>query len=200
MSDDLNESWPPQGHRIASSEHLKALGEITLAYNYFEETIGLLFTRTMPTEEAFSARLYQRMNNRDRIDLLSAIVSAASIDEEIKDGLKYVILCYDICTDNRNILSHAILESSDADIIELSKKAARDPTRLTQFKVPLEDLRRFAEDTGNCFTYALRLSLTISARAAPQDARGSIPDWHFSLPSKPQKPSKLTPHLPPAGQ
>jgi hypothetical protein len=130
------DEWPYSFNTIAPAAQLHALGQITLVFNYLEESIGNIFKVAMPTNSAFSEAMYHKLNNRDRVDLLAAIVRESSKEDDIKEAILHLLTCYSICADNRNILMHAILESADADIISLSKKASRDPTRLIEFRNP----------------------------------------------------------------
>jgi hypothetical protein len=129
MTNSANvDEWPSEQDTIAPAAHLQALGQITLVFNYLEESIGGVFNETMPTNITFSERLYHKLNNRDRIDLLTAIIQESDKETDIKDALLHLLNCYEICSGNRNILLHAILESADADILNLSKKGGQRST------------------------------------------------------------------------
>jgi hypothetical protein len=207
------DGWPTEFSRLASVAQLHALGQVTLVYNYLEEQISRVFYRCMPTSGDFSSRLFHKLGNRDRIDLLSAVVSASDYLPEAKEALLHLLTCYDICTENRNILMHAIIESADADILTLSKTASNDPARYIHFRLPISDLRLVADQMAEAFTYALRLENWVAAQtglfAGPiiqTSSLGSQFDLskHIAalgtLPGKPPKPRKLTPYQPPATQ
>jgi hypothetical protein len=205
-----HDKWPDAFNTIASAAQLQALGQITLMYNYLEEGIGNLFKKTMPTDETFSEKLYHKLNNRDRTDLLTAIINKSDRDADIKEAILYLLDCYNICTGNRNILLHAILEGADADILSFSKKASRDPGRENQFRIPLADLRLVADQMSQAVLYAMRIYTTISAREAPRPP--ATPTKGFlgeaasnlhrvmkafeTLPDKPSKPRSLIPYGP----
>ncbi|QIG95480.1 MULTISPECIES: hypothetical protein [unclassified Bradyrhizobium] len=185
---DPDGNWPTSFNRIASSAQLEALGQITLMFNYLEEGIGTIFKAVMPTDTDFSNRLYHKLNNRDRIDLLSAIAKTTCRDG-VQEEIIYLLNCYEICTENRNILQHAILESADEDIISLSKKATRDPNRQNEFRIPLTELRGVADDMAELFVYTMRLQAMIDARADPSTTASLA-----ASPDRPPKPSILIPY------
>jgi hypothetical protein len=202
------DEWPSRTNTIAPAAQLLALGQITLVYNYLEESIGNIFKKVMPTDASFSEKFYHRLNNRDRINLLNAIIQQSTLEADIKEALLYLLNSYHICTENRNVLLHAILESADADILNISKKAARDPGRDIQFRIPLADMRLVADQMGDAFVYAMRIQTTISARSNPPQVSSvglfpvasTLPDVLKSLeslPPKPPKPHKLVPYQPP---
>ena len=202
MTDDKDiEGWP-SSFKVATAAQIHALGQVTLVYNYLEEAVGQVFTEAMPTNQAFSERLYHKLNNRDRIDLLSAVTQASDRDADLKEGILYLLNCHDICTQNRNILMHAIIESVDADIVTAFKKKSQDPTREIQFRLPLADLRLVADEMSSMFIYAMRLQSCISARAkhqptepTPEYIQSTI-DALATMPVKPPKPRALSQYQP----
>jgi hypothetical protein len=205
---DSTLEWPTLNNTIASPAQLQALGQITLVYNYLEESVGNLFSDVMPTDAAFSDKLYHKLNNRDRVDLMTAVVRQSGQDDDVKEELLYLLSCYAICTENRNILLHALLDSADADILKLAKKAARDPTREIEFHLPLADLRLVADQMADLFVHAVRLQRALNERKsapkihnsglipAPFDVEGMV--VASTLPDRPTKPSPLTPYKPPS--
>jgi hypothetical protein len=182
------DGWPIRRSRLATVAQLHALGQITLAYNYCEETAGLLFARCMTTDQQFSTKLFHKLNNRTRIDLLTAIISQNEKNEAVKSALFQFLVAYDICTDNRNILMHAILEDAGADLLKLSKRASNDPAREIHFSVPLTELRQLAQEISDTFVFGLKLEVWMTHRI-----RGDASD---ALPEIPPKPRKLTPSPP----
>jgi hypothetical protein len=200
------EGWPNSFNRVANAAQIHALGQVTLVYNYLEEAVGRVFIEAMPTNQAFSEQLYHKLNNRDRIDLLTAVTQASDRDADVKEAILHLLNCHDICSENRNILMHAIIDSVDADIVTAFKKASRDPTREIQFRLPLADLRLVADEMSLMFVYAMRIQNCIISRAKDQPT-GPMPehiqrtmDWLGTTPEKPPKPRRLIPYKPPADQ
>jgi hypothetical protein len=148
-------SWPQPGHRLAPTDHVHAFGQITLAYNLLQSAMEWMFVFSMPFERDYSKRLFHHLNNRDRIDLLTAHVTKN--EKDYLDQILYCILCYDICTENRNILMHVTIHEvdiRDPDTFRLTKSASNDPLKQLDFRVTLSDLRSLADETMGVWFYA----------------------------------------------
>src|ERR1700733_3809812 len=86
MADD--DQWPPEEDRTASDDYLIAFGQITLLYNFLENMMERLFQRCAPLESQYAQLLFHQLNNRERIDLLSAFIRTNEKDEKAKDALQ----------------------------------------------------------------------------------------------------------------
>jgi hypothetical protein len=136
--------------------------------------------------------------------LLSAIISQAEKMEEVKDRLLHYLLCFNICTENRNILSHSILHHADVEIAKFSKRASNNPQQEIQFEIPMSELRQVADDIGATYEFGVDLYLWLLQRKSCEPGYvfkdGEIglpfPQQPGSLPDKPQKPRTLTPYRP----
>jgi hypothetical protein len=171
---DSLEEWPSTEGKLADAPFVHAIGQISLIYNFLEESAGMIFALCMPTTPAFSETLFHKMNNRDRIDLLSAIIETREQDEEAKSSLLHFINSYDICTDNRNILSHVIVEAArlSADTIPLSKKARNNASRTVTFHVSLQELRQVADELGKYFDSMPKPKLQAKTGHIPRKTHG----------------------------
>jgi hypothetical protein len=206
--------WPRRPNVYGNVAQVHAIGQITLAYNWLEEGLDYIFQICMPVEKEFSQRLFHKMNNRDRIDLLSAIVKSSRFHADAKDRLNYLIQCYDICTENRNILLHASFQEAYAGVLHLAKRSKNDPIKRNRFKIPLADLRRVAEEMHELYSFTLDLMVWLQFRKAfhskyrnslkipplneipypkMRHVLEAVPDFGTTLPQKPRKPHKLTP-------
>lgn len=201
MSNEMQlDGWPQYGAQFGTVAHLHALGQITLMYNYVEMVAGSLFNQCMPTEAEFTDALFHKLNNRDRVDLFSAVIASAEKDAAAREALLHYLLCYNICTENRNILMHALHYShghlEHATPIMLTKKASQDPRRELHFEFPLADLRLIADQMYENFQYGNELWRWLVSR---DGYRGWMRDEKVAtrgpgpLPYRPQKPRKLTP-------
>ena len=199
------DGWPSERDQIASVPYIHAFGQVTLSYNMMEIMMGNLFTTCVPMELDFAERLFHKLNNRERIDLLSALVRTNEKESEAREAILHCIRCYDICTDNRNILMHVTLDDLDATAVLLKKRASQDPTRDIIFHVPLTDLRLVADQIGQTFQYTYDLFIWLLRREAHGfHLKGvttllgdlaTVPPG--PLPDRPPKPRKLTPYQPP---
>lgn len=199
MTDDGR--WPPEMYELAPNDYLAAFGQATLLYNMLESVMSHLFVVTAPLPDEYALRLFHNLNNRDRIDLLSAFVRKNEIDPIVADALLHCILCYDICTENRNILMHSTyfeMYPSDTKTTaptRLVKRASKDPKRELHFDVPLAELRYIADKIAEIFVYAREL-YGFTFRRKHRAFLGAEPLQSSALPDKPPKPRILIPYQP----
>ena len=125
--DDFD-NWPANYNRVADAAHLHAIGQFSLMYNYLEEIFGFVFQCSVPADANYLEFLFHQLNNRERADMLSAIVQFGENDAAALDHQLYAIRCFDICTDNRNIVLHAAPDIT-AETFRLSKRARNNPTK-----------------------------------------------------------------------
>lgn len=209
--------WPRRPNIYGNVAQVHAIGQITLAYNNLESYLDLIFQFCMPTDKDFSERLFHKLNNKDRIDLLVAVIRSSHFHPQAKDRLNHLLQCYGICTENRNILLHATSEEAYAGVFHLSKRSANDPAVTNRFKIPLADLRLVAEQIHEISEYVIQLLFWLTVRKGlPGSYRGSlliqplekitrstlrrvlqaVPEI-ATLPEKPPKPRRLVPSAPP---
>jgi hypothetical protein len=207
---DLNalNGWPEYKRQIASVEFIHALGQITLTYNYLEETIGMIFARFIHLRDKESEALYHRLNNYDRLALLTSFVEASSEPDKVKAAVLHLLGCYDICTENRNILMHTFAAPPDSsDITRLSKRARRDTARKIHFHITAAELKAIADEMMDIFDAGCMLHMWL---VTGRDPRRTIEHSDFMgyprppepapLPAIPPKPRKLAPFEPPKDQ
>jgi hypothetical protein len=195
--------WPDEKHRITSVEFIHAFGQLSLAYNYLEDCMGLIFGRFLPINLLEAEALYHRLNNFDRMSILTGLVTNSSESDEIKSHVLHLIECYDICTENRNILMHSIVFPKDG-ITRLLKRARRDTARTVRFDVRTQDLQNLADTTMEILDGALKFDLWFVQGRFPQRPEDMArtmgwpePPAPVPFPSRPPKPRKLVPYQPP---
>lgn len=207
--DDPNtlDGWPPFEGQLASVPFVHAIGQISLMYNFLEDPIGTIFTIYMPTKSDFAEGLYHKLNNRDRVDLLMAIIEQNEQNQEAKSALLHLIRCFDICTENRNVLAHVIVEAAHSGTggFPLSKKARNDPRRTIKFRITVTELRQMADEMMVTFDYATRLAFWFMQRSRPDLNLAKAMGWPdppapAPLPNKPPKPRRLIPSQPQANR
>jgi hypothetical protein len=174
---------------------------VTFFYNLLESMMQNIFVRCSPVDDDFAKRLFHKLNNRDRMDLLKAFVAENEKHQDVRDAILHCVLCYDICTENRNVLMHSIYFNPNPEMTILIKQSSNDPHREIRFDVPIADLRTIADQTAETFKYAMDLYAFIARRAwlnsfPPDHPLKQGPDPPISLPEKPSKPRKLTPYPP----
>jgi hypothetical protein len=188
------DEWPPKQDRLAPNDYLAALGQLTFVYNLLESMMRNIFQFCAPLEKDFASKLFDKLNNSDRNDLLSAFVNKNEKEEQVREAVLFCVNCYAICTANRNILMHSIYfnpNPNPRDSTMLVKRAS-NAQRDVHFDVPLRDLRRIADETAETFRYALNLFAFIAGR--------DLFSARNTLPHRPPKPIALTPFQPQAIQ
>jgi hypothetical protein len=204
MSDSEKE-WPVPENQLAPNDYLAALGQATFVYNMLESMMGSVFVACAPVEAEAARALFHKLNNRDRVDLLTDFVNHNEKDAAVKRIILSCINYYDICTENRNILMHAIyfnpnLKPDQSPL--LVKKAKNDYKREVHYDVPLHELRKVADDMVNSFRLAIELNGFLARRrflnslAATNPATGYPKIGPNPLPEKPPKPHRLSPYRP----
>lgn len=215
MTDERHiNGWPAPFARMATVSQIHALGQITLAYNFLEDTFENIFQEMLPTKAEFSKRFFHALNNRNRIDLVKALISESAYDDA-KDAITHFVKAFDILTEDRNIIMHSVGFSNEANIIELLKKTSHNPTKLAQFAVPDSDLRKIADQMVDYVVYGERLKSWLQIKKKPettgmntlqllslgtQDQIEKAKAVLSTLPEKPLPPHKLTPYRPPEDQ
>ena len=177
---------------MGSDAQLHAMGQISLVYNEIEEWFSFLFEDLFPAERDFAAKLFHHSNNRDRVDLLTAVVDKNEPDDDIRDCVLWALQCFDICTANRNVLMHARSEHEHrSSTMRLSERHRNDPNRTKQYPLKLRNLREVADDMGALLDFMVHLHAHIhDLRPPPNAILGPCPE---PLPDKPPKPRRLKP-------
>lgn len=196
MSNDLVSDWP--GAHAAEAMHLHAIGAITLNYNNLEFTLSFLLGDYLGVKQDTSELIHDRLNNRDRVDVLRNLIQASETDEEVREHALYGLLCFDICTENRNALIHAIHQATDEATTDLlTRKRSSDKSHDVLYRLSLAALRKVADEIYATLVFVLDITGYLHQRAlAPQvEASGEPLDETDlpALPRKPPRPDKLTP-------
>jgi hypothetical protein len=197
--------WPLPEHQLAPNNYLAALGQATFVYNMLESMMSSVFPSCAPLEIEAARTLFHKLNNRDRVDLLTDFVTHNEKDKQVKSVILHYINCYDICTENRNILMHAIyfnpnLQPDQSPL--LVKKAKNDYKREIHFDVPLQELRNVADGMVRSFQLAMELygflarRIFLNALPPTNPATGYPKIGPNPLPDILPKPHKLIPYQP----
>jgi hypothetical protein len=193
-------SWPREEYRLAPNDYLAALGQLTFIYNMLESMMRNIFEQCAPLQQDFAAALFHKLNNRERIDLLTAFVNQNENDPAVRSAVLSCINHYEICTENRNILMHSIYFNPSHKGLEMAflvKRAANDPRREVHYDVPLPDLQKMADETVETFRFALNLYGFLGRRDWIRKHPAPPKRLPNALPDTPPKPHRLTPYQPP---
>jgi hypothetical protein len=188
----IGDDWPSPKNKIGDTDHVHAIGQISLVLNFLEDVFGNLFQLIFPADLSYGEGLFHGLNNRDRVDMFSAIVRFHQKEAEVSSRLLDAMRYFNICADNRNIVMHSVSQFDDtpSPIMRLAKKAARDPKKTNYYNLSLEDLRRVADETAATFLFLFKMSIWLDKRA---DGKSPQID---ALPDKPIQPRILNPTQP----
>jgi hypothetical protein len=184
------DEWPLKINRIADDEHLRAIGHFSLMFNYAEETLRDIFRASFHSTQDYSALLFKKLSNRERIDMLREIVRFDEKDPAVSEKLLSALLHFDICTENRNIVLHAINDvvTPTGSAMRLIKRSRNKPNELNHYDVPLPDLRAVADDAGFTFVFMMQVLGWLLKRER-EEPLGPLPET-------PPQPHRLTPSRP----
>lgn len=189
----MADEWPSDDDRAAPIPFLTAFGQIALAYNIVEAMVEQVFMHIAPLDNEYSKTLFHALSNRERIDLLIAFARKNEKNPGVVDAISHFMHCYNICTDNRNILMHVIGLDVSETAGRWTKRASKNPLREIEFHVSLADMREVASQMADTFNYAVGLNYFLFDREFRNAAwRGEPP----TLPEKLPKLRTLTPYQP----
>lgn len=186
------DGWPAFQQQMASVPHVHAMGQISLQYNLLEAMFGTLFERTAPLKREAAQKLFHRSNNRDRIDLMKDFVQHRETEQDALEALIFSLNCFNICTENRNILLHVLADfAEENDDMVFSKAPRSNPFERIEFNLSVKELRLVAEQMADCFNYMWAIDKYLFYRDSPSEFRKMLRPR--ALPVKPAKPNTLSP-------
>jgi hypothetical protein len=182
-------NWPSEEHEITDQEHLQAIGQFALAYNFIEEILAELFRIYFPTREDYAQIIYHTLNNRQRVDMLGEIVAHNEGHTKFREYIQTALNYFNICTDNRNLVLHATADmATGLSRIRLSKRSRNNPREINLYEVSLTELRQVADDASNTFEFIFELLGWIDQRG-----KSPVTDPLPPLPEIPPEPHRLIP-------
>lgn len=195
MQDTQISEWRLTYALDASADHVHALGAITMQYNLLEYSIVFLLDEYLKTPFSISEAVFDRLTNRQRIDLIRQTVETLEMDAVALSQVQHTLKCFEICCENRNTLMHAIHYNTNHLMQTLTfRKKSSSKSHDLFFTFTLEELRQVAEDMYHSLNHLIAVVKVLEARN-PTD-RATISDDQ-TWPEKPAKPRKLNPHQPP---
>jgi hypothetical protein len=168
-----------------TAAQLHAVGALALYYNDLELALYGFFRRYLPASRDVRATLYSSLHNRGRMDLVMALLGQEAV-EEMREGGKHAVACFDLCTENRNLLLHAMTyidgpTPDDLRVTKITKVPGRVAAKFAHYSLPLEVVREAALDMRRCEDY-------IGALLRRASVHPGMTPW----PAKPPLPRKLS--------
>jgi len=88
----------------------RVVGSIALLQTDLEGVLALVFDDLVNLPYGARGYLFDALHNRARVDLIQRLMEGAGLDARQEAALLYALGCFDVCTENRNILLHAHYE------------------------------------------------------------------------------------------
>lgn len=163
-------------------DHAHAVGVLALYYNRLELGVFAFFQRYAPGGNEAQSVLFQSLHNQQRRDFIRAIAAARETPEDAAD-VSYAMRCFDICSENRNLIMHAApMLDEGGDALTLWKLRREEPHMMTAYDFTLEDIRGAAVAADQTELYVLALMRYL--KALEFNALTELP------PERPQRPSQ----------
>jgi hypothetical protein len=200
MADEPFSDWPTASAVAASAKHVHAMGTITLLYNDLEYAMSFLLDEYLEAGQEASEAIFYRLTNRERVDVLRELIRGKETDMAVQDLASHAVDCFDVCTENRNILMHLIHSWSEwnkkADLF--AKKRNSSKTKDVFYFLTAAQLRKIADDmlASKQFTRFLSMRLYRRNLAKNGEVAGLATTLPDTWPQKPPKPDKMN-SLPP---
>lgn len=164
-------------------EVFAAVGEMVLEHAHLSDSLYLFFLHYLKLPGSTSVTLFETLNNRDRGDLIRQLVAAQDPRPGDEAAVAHLLRCFDICTENRNIIAHCSFEGMTPDGARLHKHPTGVSRTSWDLCVPLEALQQAAEEMTEIAGHIMLLWHHLVDR---ETADGQ------PLPRKPPQPRKLS--------
>lgn len=168
-------------------DHAHAVGVLALYYTRLEMSIFAFFQLYAPGSPEAQSYLFSSLTNAQRRGFIRAI-AAANEPEEVAEAISYAMLCFDICSENRNLLMHSAPAWSQVGELVMGKIRPTEPHMMTMYNFSLADLRAAANSVDEVELYCLDLNRYLR-NAQKFNALSDLPP---ELPRRPQQPRKLS--------
>jgi hypothetical protein len=196
---DCGWDWSGDYYGPGLADHMHALGVVAANYNSLEMLLYSLFCEYLGRSDE-SALLFSQFKNNYRIDTLKAALKAYESDSAVAEAMQYFVKCFNICSDNRNLLMHSLVNEVDLNATELNlrKSSRSNPEKFTQLKFAVSPIRRVADDIWSVEYYGGDLFFYLLTRRG--EMKPDEPHARTTLPEKPALPDNLSLLLQPSGQ
>lgn len=172
-----------------------AIGVMTMAWNNLEDQIPPLISKFSEMHPRMVEVFLDKAGNVSRADLLLWCVEHSLADDRTVDAVRYLVMNYGLCRENRNILIHAQLGRTEDGHLELIKRTNRGIRRA--FPSDIATLREVATSIDDFASYAYRILWVLREETMASIRQERDPSWQPPpWPDKPPPPRKLGPRQP----
>ena len=184
----MNEpSWDQHFSYIASDDHAHALGRFALAFNLLEMMLSLFFRHYLAESEKLSNHLFGSLNNRQRVDIIKICANETGKRSEI-ELVEYALKCFDLCSENRNLLLHAtpFIQENDGNLI-VGKRSDQEKGFIKSYAFDVDTIRCAALDTYCVYQFVLSVTRYLEQPISSGNELSVLPE-------RPPQPRKLSLH------
>lgn len=100
-----SDDWP--NYLPGPSDHLEALGVVSLTYGYLEGLFQCLFTDTTGMTPDQVNALFQRIPNNHRSNMMLELLDKSKLPTNLKELVRYFVKGFETCAENRSGLMHS---------------------------------------------------------------------------------------------
>jgi hypothetical protein len=170
------------------ADYAHAVGVFALRYNALEHAVFAIFCKYAPGNYEAQARLYAALHNKQRRDLISDLTRTED-SIAASDAVAHAMECFNVCSENRNILLHAapVPHLHGSEKFVMFKASTNKPQNITLYEFTVEQVRGAADSVlateiyiWGIVEYWHRFANTLLLTSPP------------SLPDKPHVPCRLS--------
>jgi hypothetical protein len=158
--------WSGDYYGPGLSDHLHALGVVAANYNSLEGILYSIFSFYFRDQER-AGILFSQLRNNIRLDTLRAVAEGYESDPKVLEAVLYFSKCFHICSDNRNLLMHSIVDMVEIGdtILSLLKGAKNAPRDYKNLRFDAPTLRRTADEIWCLEHYGIDLVFFLLTRS-----------------------------------
>jgi hypothetical protein len=185
--------WP--AYRVASDEHLAAIGAFVAAWNEIEGVYQAFIQNLYPHDLKLAIRTFELLGNESRSELIRDSLARYVRPDEYEETL-YFLKCASICKDNRNVVVHAHYSpSSSANHIFIATGLDKSRKFVRTHYISLIGLREMADAARITASFGLNVWAAISFRRVYEnpstiESARRILASRLALPDRPPQPRK----------
>ncbi|WP_332653205.1 hypothetical protein [Brevundimonas sp.] len=153
-----------------------------MLHNELASSLFVFFHHYLHVPNSIRSLLFDTLNNKGRVDLLRRLAEDSAPDDV--EAMAYALKCFNICTENRNIIAH----SRYLGLLNDGRHSFRkEPTAVTpttwDFALTAEELSKTARDIETLYWHSIFLWGSIRSRGEADER---------PLPERPPQPRKLS--------
>jgi len=152
----------PDHPLIGPNQHILAIGRFLLTYNALESVLYTFLTHYLPAPRPTQMEIFRSLHNRARVDLIKGLARQREGDPSALEHVLHLLKCFDIASENRNILAHACADGGDENgNIILRKAGGNLPENVVEYRLSLQTLTEAADGVFVLYVRAAALRILV---------------------------------------